>query len=631
MENPIILIKSSEEEEDKEERTIKWRSKVEEFRMISDLSGSENLKAMMEAEGSARRKKRKRAKKRRKGAFCEDEHRIISDLSDFHNLTAMIEAEALMRRNKMEKKRKLESCDQQDVTVNAAKETEQLGKNEAVQVIEASKPGSVQVLDINEPQNLVIDNAIEKEDAGTITSVETTNVEEYGMISDLSGFENVKAMMEAEGSVRRKKRNRAKKRRNGAFREDEYRIISDLSDFHNLKAMIEAEAPMRRNKMEKKRKLKSCDQQDVTVNDAKETEQLGKNEAMEMIEASKPGSVQVLDINEPQNFVIDNANEKEDASTITSVDTMKGIGTDDGANSSEGINLCLPPSGADQAISDVSCCRGVEDTVGAVVEVKKKRRRRKKKRVTAQDKVGDAKEEDTKDNIVLRMLLRKPRYFDPPDCNWVTFSNYGKGKRKKVCFLCGSSNHIWKYCRQGWDCFIRNGIDHLAHNRSKTDQMSNSSSDICLRCRDPGHDMFSCTGDYAADDLKEIQCYICRSFNHLCCIRFPDNAQKQVSCYNCGQSGHLGSACPNSCEPPSGTNPSVACYKCGETGHTVCRCGTNSKDRPRRRLRMSDLLPKAKSLPSKSMNQTGGFHECHPNFVGKIFAASVTRRIFNPH
>ncbi|MBA0694335.1 hypothetical protein Goari_004646, partial [Gossypium aridum] len=52
--------------------------------------------------------------------------------------------------------------------------------------------------------------------------------------------------------------------------------------------------------------------------------------------------------------------------------------------------------------------------------------------------------------------------------------------------------------------------------------------------------MFSCRNDYSQDDIKEIQCYICKSFGHICFINFVDTSPREVSCYRCGQLGHTG-------------------------------------------------------------------------------------------
>lgn len=56
--------------------------------------------------------------------------------------------------------------------------------------------------------------------------------------------------------------------------------------------------------------------------------------------------------------------------------------------------------------------------------------------------------------------------------------------------------------QQGQDCFISKGSEHLASDCPGTDQGNNLSSNFCLRCGDSGHDLFSCEGEYHADDLK---------------------------------------------------------------------------------------------------------------------------------
>ncbi|CAK9164425.1 unnamed protein product [Ilex paraguariensis] len=65
------------------------------------------------------------------------------------------------------------------------------------------------------------------------------------------------------------------------------------------------------------------------------------------------------------------------------------------------------------------------------------------------------------DNIVLRKLLRGPRYFDPPDSGWGTCYNCGEeghttvnctsAKRKRPCFVCGSLEHNAKQCAKVCD------------------------------------------------------------------------------------------------------------------------------------------------------------------------------------
>lgn len=315
--------------------------------------------------------------------------------------------------------------------------------------------------------------------------------------------------------VEEKERNGKEEKRRRAKRAklDEYEKISDLSGFDNLKAMIEAEAFMgrkKRNRKRRKREIEFCGQQDVTISAEEEKGQLDKNEALKVVEVSKPESVGTSEMDEPRHLVIDPAKEIEGASMVEAMQTVKVVGGDDGRNSFEVIDLCSSSAendksvsrvslersvenmgkavqttatitGAndgvncveksnlcslrlqdDKLISDVSLGRRVEDTIsiGPIVGERQQKKRRKTTCVIeAKDKVEDArKENDSKYNVVLRMLLRKPRYFDPPDWNLETCSNCGKEnhtaatckvqKQKKPCFLCGSFKHSWKNCKQ---------------------------------------------------------------------------------------------------------------------------------------------------------------------------------------
>ncbi|XP_020881331.1 cellular nucleic acid-binding protein-like isoform X2 [Arabidopsis lyrata subsp. lyrata] len=166
------------------------------------------------------------------------------------------------------------------------------------------------------------------------------------------------------------------------------------------------------------------------------------------------------------------------------------------------------------------------------------------------EKSTEPKTGETSSNLVLDKLLRGARYFDPLNAGWVTCYSCGEQghitvncptptKRRKPCFICGSLEHGAKQCSKGHDCYICNKGGHRAKD-CPDKHNSGSKGAVCLRCGDFGHDMILCKYEYSKEDLKDIQCYVCKSFGHLCCVE-PDNSPSwAVSCYRCGQLGHTG-------------------------------------------------------------------------------------------
>ncbi|CAG7866512.1 unnamed protein product [Brassica rapa] len=142
-------------------------------------------------------------------------------------------------------------------------------------------------------------------------------------------------------------------------------------------------------------------------------------------------------------------------------------------------------------------------------------------------------------NMVLKKLLRPARYFDPPDeAGSMTDSSCDscgeqddENPSRKRCFICASFEHVGEQCSMGHDSCPNDGS-------------------VCLRCGDMGHDMYLCKYEYSEDDLKDVRCYVCKSFGHMCCGEAISSSSWAVSCYKCGKLGHVGLGCGRHYEEP---------------------------------------------------------------------------------
>ncbi|KAI9116795.1 hypothetical protein K1719_012161 [Acacia pycnantha] len=221
------------------------------------------------------------------------------------------------------------------------------------------------------------------------------------------------------------------------------------------------------------------------------------------------------------------------------------------------------------------------------------------------------------DNIVLRKLLRGPRYFDPPDTdsNWGTCVNCGEGghtavhckagKRKKPCFVCGSFEHAAKQCKKARDCFICKKGGHQAKDCPEKITGGFESARLCLKCGVLGHEMFQCNNSYSSEDFKEIQCYVCREFGHLCCVDSKDGLKREVSCYKCGQLGHNGPACTRFRGETTGAATPSSCSKCGEEGYFARECRSCAKARKHHRLVLKSLKIRRRFREEKDYIENG--------------------------
>ncbi|KAM3739162.1 hypothetical protein ACB098_08G004600 [Castanea mollissima] len=539
----VILLSSSEDEKD-EVKKKKKRKYEEEYKVVSDLTGFDNLRTMIEAEAEAfnrrsRKKKKKKKKKRTndnnqpilqetkmvgkaekiimvkmrqeiekpiifitssddededededannvKKKKYEEDYRVLSDMTSFDNLRAMIEAEAFRRRKKKGKRNKKHKYIN---IIDALSDMQQSGEVQAVKTTGELDAEAVE-----------IDALSDMQQSGEVQAVKTTGeldaeaVEETYMAKRAEKVISVMVDPEIEKPVMLKARSKDEDANNMKKKkcEDECRVISDLTSFDNLRAMYEAEALMRKNRESlktKKENIVSC-AEEVSVDAPKEVEQLDRVQAVPTAEELEIKSVEVEMV-------------KEEKQSVTS----------------EGLESALS---------------------------------------------------------IEKNYKRRVRYFDPPYGEEFHTRGNCKGERqKRPCFICAGYGHSWKYCKQGQDCFV-----YKVRGPSAIDcpvRHKDPSSNICLRCGGKGHNMFSCWSEYSPDDLKEIQCYMCKNFGHLCCVDFLDLSPRYVSCYSCGQTGHLGPECTKSCGENSGSKSLALCYRCGEGGHIARRCTNHIK------------------------------------------------------
>ncbi|KAB2034751.1 hypothetical protein ES319_D04G106500v1 [Gossypium barbadense] len=367
------------------------------------------------------------------------------------------------------------------------------------------------------------------------TSEWRSEAEEYEMISTPTAFHKSRAMVETEATVKRKKRRRKRKRMNSWLK---------LSQFH----------PHHPNPLE-------------AGKPAFDSEQAGKDECVRTVEVSKWDFIEISD-NVPQKLAVDiDVKENKMIELVQAVKCRtEGIG--DKAGSKEAIDMSSSSSVDDGLISNISSGTRIGDIMSAkgTINVDGEMVRTELKTFAAEETVDAGMKEmhsekakcveivklpgKSAKSTMLRNHL-KPRYFDPPNGSWTRCLSCGEDhpaaenrmlqKHVKACFLCRRLQHIGKHCSQGQYCLVCRGTFDQASDCPKKQKENNLNYNVCLRCGDSGHDMFSCRSDYSADDLKKIRCYICNDFGHLSCVKLPDASPTEVSCYTCGQSGHFGS------------------------------------------------------------------------------------------
>ncbi|XP_057976986.1 uncharacterized protein LOC131164052 isoform X2 [Malania oleifera] len=399
--------------------------------------------------------------------------------------------------------------------------------------------------------------------------------DEYAVLSDMRGFENLAAMLEAEKFRRKKKRKRKKRRKwheciapqpAGNFENVEEQMNRKAVETNkvweteinpiSVKAMPQNLGGNVENK-EAKVNLKATDKSKASETETNHTlkemrQNLGANVESEgeqvNLKAMETNNIletetNPISVNDMQQNIGGNVEYKEEQVNLKAVETNKVWETETNPIS----------------VKDMRQNLGVD-----TVEAKKLADTNKSIGIVITEMQG---------NAVLRKLLRGSRYFDIPESRWKMCHNCGEDshaavncmqqQRTKPCFICRSFECSGKQCEQ--HCFFCQRRGHFAKDCPDKHEEDCVTSQICLRCGDSGHDLMSCGNNYSSHDLRKIQCYMCKSFGHLCCANFPELDPCQVTCYNCGLPGHVGSACKKLCGDASRTR-SPLCYNCGEEG-----------------------------------------------------------------
>ncbi|GET93229.1 universal minicircle sequence binding protein [Leishmania tarentolae] len=89
----------------------------------------------------------------------------------------------------------------------------------------------------------------------------------------------------------------------------------------------------------------------------------------------------------------------------------------------------------------------------------------------------------------------------------------------------------------------------------------------CYKCGEAGHMSRSCPRVAATRS-----CYNCGETGHM--SRDCPSERKPKSCYNCGSTEHLSRDCTNEAKAGADTR---SCYNCGETGHMSRDCPNERK------------------------------------------------------
>jgi cellular nucleic acid-binding protein len=176
----------------------------------------------------------------------------------------------------------------------------------------------------------------------------------------------------------------------------------------------------------------------------------------------------------------------------------------------------------------------------------------------------------------------------------LTVPHTTQAPKVKPCHLCGEANHLSRDCPHGL-CFNCLRTGHRSRDCAEQRGFGRDTQSLrCLRCGGSGHGLTHCLENFAPKDLGRITCYVCGEQGHLCCaaqdcaVSCSKKDPKKNSCCRCGGVGHDDSECAQgrrgggyqgghvanqNCQNSQNV---FACFKCGGNGHIARECPAGS-------------------------------------------------------
>ncbi|EJD03211.1 prokaryotic type I DNA topoisomerase [Fomitiporia mediterranea MF3/22] len=145
--------------------------------------------------------------------------------------------------------------------------------------------------------------------------------------------------------------------------------------------------------------------------------------------------------------------------------------------------------------------------------------------------------------------------------------------------------------RNFWTCPSSNQCGYFEWEEPERSVTAGTRSDECFNCGQSGHWASACPNGAQANRNRAMS--IDSSAGNV----NPNPSSSSTACFKCGEEGHYSSACPN------GKNSSIgACFKCGDEGHYSNACPNGEPNT--RRSKSTTTTTKSRSTTTTSKSNT---------------------------